>query len=183
VRAQLIPTLQRVLTHDFPNKWPEFLDITLQLLQTNDATSVFSGIMCLLALCKVYRYKANEVRGDFDKVVSVSFPLLLNIGNGLINETSLEAGEMLRMILKAYKLAIYVSKTASDVSYLHVQFELPVPLREHEAMVGWCTLFLNVVSKQPPESAMLEDIEDREKNHWWKAKKWAYANLNRLFIR
>jgi importin-7 len=98
-----------VLTHDFPNKWPEFLDITLQLLQTNDATSVFSGIMCLLALCKVYRYKANEVRGDFDKVVSVSFPLLLNIGNGLINEESLEAGEMLRMILKAYKLAIYVS--------------------------------------------------------------------------
>jgi importin-7 len=24
---------------------------------------------------------------------------------------------------------------------------------------------------------------DREKHHWWKAKKWAYFNLNRLFIR
>jgi importin-7 len=112
VRAQLIPTLQRVLNHDFPTKWPEYLDITLQLLQTNDAASVFSGIMCLLALCRVYRYKANEVRGDFDKVVSVSFPLLLGIGNNLINEDSIEAGEMLRMILKAYKLAIYVRLTA-----------------------------------------------------------------------
>jgi hypothetical protein len=64
-----------------------------------------------------------------------------------------------------------------------MQFELPVPLREHDAMVGWCTLFLNVISKQPPESAMLEDSDEREKNHWWKVKKWAYANLNRLFIR
>jgi importin-7 len=63
------------------------------------------------------------------------------------------------------------------------QFELPVPLRQHEAMVGWCTLFLNVISKQPPESAMLDESDEREKNHWWKAKKWAYANLNRLFIR
>lgn len=24
---------------------------------------------------------------------------------------------------------------------------------------------------------------EREKHHWWKAKKWAYFNLNRLFIR
>lgn len=24
---------------------------------------------------------------------------------------------------------------------------------------------------------------EREKHHWWKTKKWAYFNLNRLFIR
>lgn len=30
---------------------------------------------------------------------------------------------------------------------------------------------------------MPEDLEERETNHWWKAKKWAYANLNRLFVR
>lgn len=30
---------------------------------------------------------------------------------------------------------------------------------------------------------MPEDLDEREKNHWWKAKKWAYANLNRLFVR
>lgn len=30
---------------------------------------------------------------------------------------------------------------------------------------------------------MVEDSFDREKHHWWKAKKWAYFNLNRLFIR
>lgn len=30
---------------------------------------------------------------------------------------------------------------------------------------------------------MMEDVEERELNHWWKCKKWSYANLNRLFIR
>lgn len=30
---------------------------------------------------------------------------------------------------------------------------------------------------------MMEEKEERELNHWWKCKKWSYANLNRLFIR
>lgn len=30
---------------------------------------------------------------------------------------------------------------------------------------------------------MAGDDYDREKHHWWKAKKWAFFNLNRLFIR
>ena len=53
----------------------------------------------------------------------------------------------------------------------------------HDNMVGWCTLFLTVVGKEAPAEALDEDLEERERNHWWKAKKWAYANLNRLFVR
>lgn len=30
---------------------------------------------------------------------------------------------------------------------------------------------------------MGDSKEERELNHWWKCKKWSYANLNRLFIR
>jgi importin-7 len=112
IRAQLIPTLQKILTFDFPAKWPEFLDITVSLLQANDANSVFAGVQCLLAVCRVYRFKVNDTREDFDKVVGVTFPLLLNIGNGLVNEESIEAGEMLRTLLKAYKHAIYVCPIA-----------------------------------------------------------------------
>ena len=39
VRAQLVPLLQKILQHDFPEQWPGFLDITLQLLSTNNANS------------------------------------------------------------------------------------------------------------------------------------------------
>lgn len=100
--------LSKILQYDFPEKWPDFMDITLQLLNTNDANSVFAGLQCLLAICRVYRFKAGDKRNDFDKIVEISFPQLLNIGTRLIDEESLEAGEMLRTVVKSYKNAIYV---------------------------------------------------------------------------
>ena len=50
-------------------------------------------------------------------------------------------------------------------------------------MVGWCTQFLTMVGKEAPAHALDEELDDRERNHFWKTKKWAYANLNRLFVR
>ncbi|KAF3484232.1 karyopherin [Arthroderma uncinatum] len=169
IRAQLIPILAKILQFDFPEKWPDYIDITLQLLNGSDANSVFAGLQCLLAICRVYRFKGGEMRGDFDKIVEISFPQLLNIGTRLLDEESVEAGEMLRTVIKSFKNAIY--------------FELPVALTAHQATVGWCTLFLRVIGKIPPANSMQDDTDEREQSHWWKCKKWSYANLNRLFIR
>ena len=110
VRAQLVPLLQKILQHDFPEQWPGFLDITLRLLGTNDANSVYAGLQCLLAICRVYRFKAGEKREEFDKIVEHSFPQLLSIGLKLVDEESLEAAEMLRIVVKSYKHAIYVGE-------------------------------------------------------------------------
>ena len=52
-----------------------------------------------------------------------------------------------------------------------------------DRMVGWCTLFLAVIGKDAPSYALEDDLDERERNHFWKTKKWAYANLNRLFVR
>jgi hypothetical protein len=84
------------------------MDLTMQLLATNDANSVFAGLQCMLAICRVYRFKAGEKRTDFDKIVEHAFPHLLNIGNKLVEEESLEAAEMLRTVVKAYKHSIHV---------------------------------------------------------------------------
>ncbi|KAF2813681.1 ARM repeat-containing protein [Mytilinidion resinicola] len=169
VRAQLIPTLQKILSYDFPDSWPGFLDITVALLNASDANTVYAGVQCLLALCRIYRFKGGENRTHFDEIVAGTFPQLLNIGNKLVGEDSLEAGEMLHTLLKVYKHAVY--------------FDLPTPLREQQVMVGWCTLFLTIVGKEPPQSSMPDDVDEREQNHWWKSKKWAFANLNRLYVR
>lgn len=111
IRAQLVAALQKILHYDFPQGWPDFLPATISLLNTQDVPSVFAGLQCLLAICRVYRFKMGDTRSDFDKIVEQTFPQLLSIGNSLVNETSLEAGEMLRTVLKAYKHAIYVSGT------------------------------------------------------------------------
>lgn len=42
---------------------------------------------------------------------------------------------------------------------------------------------MTVVGKEPPECSMTDEPDERETNHWWKAKKWSYANLNRLYVR
>ena len=109
VRAQLVPLLQKILQEDFPERWPGFLDITLQLLASNDADSVYAGLQCLQAICRVYRFKGGEKREEFEKIIEHSFPQLLHIGSKLVDEESLEAAEMLRIIVKSYKHAIYVS--------------------------------------------------------------------------
>lgn len=53
----------------------------------------------------------------------------------------------------------------------------------HDTMVGWCTLFLTIVGKVSPAHVLDEELDLREQNFWWKCNKWAYANLNRLFVR
>ncbi|KAL3417133.1 importin [Phlyctema vagabunda] len=169
IRQQLVPTLNKILHCDFPEKWPGFMEITLQLLNTNDAASIFAGLQCLHAICRVYRFKSGENRADFDKIVAATFPRMLVIGQGLVNEESEEAGEMLHIVLKSFKHATF--------------FDLGVSLRDQQSMIGWCSLFLHTVAKEAPASAMPEDLTDREANHWWKAKKWSYFNLNRLFVR
>ncbi|TGO07744.1 hypothetical protein BTUL_0249g00040 [Botrytis tulipae] len=169
IRQQLVPVLQKILHYDFPDRWPSFIEMTVQLLNTNDAASIFAGLQCLLAICRVFRFKSGENRADFDAIVEATFPRLLTIGQGLVNEMSEEAGEMLHIVLKAYKHATF--------------FDLSASLREHTVVVGWCTLFLQTVAKDVPATALPEDEAEREANHWWKAKKWSYFNLNRLYVR
>ena len=108
IRHQLVPILQKILHYDFPKRWPAFVNITVQLLNTNDAASIFAGLQCLLAICRVFRFKSGENRADFDKIVEATFPRLLVIGQGLVNEMSEDAGEMLHIVLKAYKHATFV---------------------------------------------------------------------------
>jgi len=86
------------------------MDITLQLLNSNDIQSVFAGVQCLLSLCRVYRFKRDtDKREELDRVTQATFPTILAIGNRLVDETSTEAGDMLKMIIKTYKHAAYVS--------------------------------------------------------------------------
>jgi hypothetical protein len=115
IRQQLIPILQRILHWDFPEKWPTFMDFTIQLLNTNDPLSVLAGLQCLLAICRAYRFKASDGdnRAHFDKIIEASFPRLLAVSTELVAQESEEAGEMLHIALKAYKHATWVSRGAN----------------------------------------------------------------------
>lgn len=74
-------------------------------------------------------------------------------------------------------------RSFEDDSDSFLQLEVSDFLRQGPVNLAWCTVFLHTVSKPIPASAMEDEPLERERHHWWKAKKWAYFNLNRLYIR
>lgn len=168
-RPILVKVLNIIVSRDFPTKWPGLLDATLVLFQTSDLDSMRAGLVCLLEICKHYRWTSGEKRAGLDKVISTSFSGVLNIGNSLVNETSNEAGEMLRDIVKIYKCATFQ--------------DIPKELQESKNMADWGNLMLNIIRKDLPDQVLKLSEEDRETTAWVKCKKWSFANLYRLFYR
>lgn len=76
---------------------------------------------------------------------------------------------MLHLILKTYKTSIVLHLSQHQQSA--------------DSLVPWGRLLFQVVNLQIPKEAVPEDEEDRERSEWWKAKKWAYGILGRLFNR
>jgi hypothetical protein len=82
---------------------------------------------------------------------------------------SQEIPAMLHLILKTYKTAIIVNLSKHQQS--------------PDSLVPWGRLLFRVVEMSVPVEGVPSDEEERENCEWWKAKKWAYGTLGRLFHR
>ncbi|CUA73326.1 Importin-7 [Rhizoctonia solani] len=170
IRIQLAAVLKTLVSHDFPEKWPGFMDNVIQLLQSDRSESVFGGMTALLEIFKTYRYRPDESTKILPQIIEKTFPLLVTLGaKAVANPNAPESADFLHLMLKTYKNSI--QQRLSD----HQQAS--------SSLVPWGRLFFAVVNIQPPAEQIPEDLEEREKSPWWKAKKWAYATLNRLFTR
>ncbi|CAG8526480.1 11131_t:CDS:10 [Ambispora gerdemannii] len=169
VRLQLLECLNKALTYDFPDNWPDYMNQVHSLVASNDPRVVYIGLLSLLQVVKVFQWKTNELRGPLIGIIQTTFPAILQIAQNLVNEDSVDAAEMLRVVFKTYNSVI--------------QYELIATLQENSSLIPWCTILLQIIAKPLPETSLPEDLEDRESYPWWKVKKWAYRILNRLFSR
>lgn len=117
----------------------------------------------------MFRWRSNNRRDGLDNIIKTTFETLLHIGEGLVVEDHELAGDMTRMVLKIYKSVIWL--------------ELSPELQKMSSLVSWGQLLLKIITKQLPDEAVSQDREARESYIWWKAKKWAYFCLDRLFSR
>ncbi len=76
---------------------------------------------------------------------------------------------MLHIILKTYKTTLVLQLSQHQQS--------------SQSIVPWGRLLFAVVNLQIPLDLVPQDEEDRERCEWWKAKKWAFGTLDRLFHR
>lgn len=107
-RVQFTSILSKILKTDYPGDWPEFFDLTLNLLHSNQVAEVYSGLTMFLELTKLFRWKSGDNRVGLEAIVINIFPVALGIANKLLVDSNLAAGAMLVLILKAYKSTIAV---------------------------------------------------------------------------
>ncbi|KTW31201.1 uncharacterized protein T551_01274 [Pneumocystis jirovecii RU7] len=167
IHSQIISIVGVILSHDFPEKWSDFMDQVVRLLNSQDAHYIYIGLISFLEISKVYRYRSGVRRQPFDVVVQTVYPRLLEIGDRVASENDSIAGEMLKIIFKSYKF--------------YITLELSPFIQD--SIVQWVTLFLRVIIRDLPIDIVINNLEEREHHSWWKAKKWAYSNLNCLFMR
>ncbi|KAJ7250056.1 armadillo-type protein [Mycena haematopus] len=170
ITVQLASTLKTMVAHDFPDRWPGLIAAIKQLLTSNDIRNVHAG--CVAALESVRAFRFRQKADILPSLVAELFPTLVGIATQMMQtppSQSQEIPTMLHLILKTYKTSIVVHLSAHQQSA--------------ESLVPWGQLLFGVVNLQIPKEAVPEDEDERERSEWWRAKKWAYGVLGRLFHR
>ncbi|KAK3816011.1 MAG: armadillo-type protein [Benniella sp.] len=168
VRSQLITVLGVIIANDFPSQYTALPGQIQALLQSQDPKIVHVGLLALKELTRAYKFKATE-REPVEDIIVTFFPAIHQIGTRLMSADNAEAAGMLKLIFKAYHDTI--------------QLELSERLRDNSFLIPWGTLFIQMVEKPVPTDGQSGDREELEKGPWWKAKRWAYQCLNRIYTR
>ncbi|KIK08065.1 hypothetical protein K443DRAFT_672947 [Laccaria amethystina LaAM-08-1] len=170
ITLQLATALKSIVAHDFPHNWPSLLGDIKRLLSSTEINEVHAGCNAALEAVRAFRFRQKSEA--LTQIVNEIFPSLVGIASQMIQtspSTAQEIPTMLHLILKTYKTSIVVNLSQHQQS--------------SESLVPWGQLLFAVINLQIPVEAVPEDEEEREDSEWWKAKKWAYGILGRLFHR
>ncbi|WFD01157.1 Nonsense-mediated mRNA decay protein 5 [Malassezia yamatoensis] len=170
LRVHIASSIYSISRCDFPDRWPSLLNDVLKLLASQQEAHIYAGVRALLETVRGFRFADSDEK--LEQVVAQTFPQLLRTTSALLEseQSDLPAvGEIVYYALKTYKTSMLITLTN------HLQTQ--------ESIVSWGTLMLKVVQKPIDDSAHASDPEERAKLSWWKAKKWAYYSLNKLFSR
>lgn len=120
-----------------------------------------------------YTFRYKQYSDVLEQIIPHAFPQLASIAAQLLAQpitgTSQGVPTVLHYIFKSYQTSI--------------QLRLSAHQQSAESLVPWGRLLFQMINTQIPKDAVPEDEEEREKCEWWKAKKWAFATLGRLFHR
>ncbi|PPQ78743.1 hypothetical protein CVT25_010746 [Psilocybe cyanescens] len=170
ISLQLANTLKSVVAHDFPTNWPSLVREIKQMLVSSNVREVHAGCIATLEAVRAFRFRQKN--DALPVLIEELFPTLVSIATQMMQQppsTAQDIPTMLHLILKAYRTTIVIN--------------LSVHQQSAASLVPWGQLLFSVVNLRLPKDAVPEDVEEREKCEWWKAKKWAYAVLGRLFHR
>lgn len=173
LRLHMSSTLGAVVRTDFPQRWPGLVDEVKGLLgngDVSDANKVAAGLTALLEIFRAFRWRDDNKM--MPPLSESALPVVLDITRNIMaspSSSSAEAGHLVYLAVKIYKTSIN-----SELTPYH---------QSDQGIVPWGQQLLLIVQKDVDASQMPADEDERQTCTWWKAKKWAYFSLNKLFSR
>lgn len=204
VRDLFAECLHTMVVHEFPAKWqnliPTLLNtiregiIAMENAQTTRTAGlqVHNALLALRKVCKRYEYKSKNERGPLNDIVTISFPMLLPLGQSLVQQHSLEAAMMLKQILKIFwsSTQFYLPGQEQSQETGENPNSSSIGLARPDILQPWFDILTAALAKPLPEASTgLEpmgqptDVEARNAWPWWKVKKWAVQIMSRMFSR
>ncbi|KAL0575166.1 Nonsense-mediated mRNA decay protein 5 [Marasmius crinis-equi] len=170
ISLQLASALKDIVSTDFPGVWPSLLDDIKKLLQSTEIRELRAGCLATLVTVKAFRFRQDG--GYMTSIVESLFPALVSIAHQMVRTAPSQAQEipaMLHLILKAYGSSLAMNLSSHQ--------------QTTASLVPWGQLLVALVNLNIPKETVPVDEGERERSEWWKAKKWAFATLGRLFHR
>ncbi|KAL0577930.1 Nonsense-mediated mRNA decay protein 5 [Marasmius crinis-equi] len=170
ISRHLASTLNSIVSTDYPDVWPSLLENIKSLLRSTESREVQAGCIATLETVKAFRFRQN---GRYMAPILESlFPTLVSIAHQMVRTPPSQAQEIpiiLHLMLKAYGTSLAINLSSHQ--------------QTAESLAPWGQLLFAFVNLSIPKEAVPVDEDEREQSEWWKAKKWAFATLGRLFHR
>eukprot|EP01130_Rhizamoeba_saxonica_P012742 TRINITY_DN5409_c0_g1_i1.p1 TRINITY_DN5409_c0_g1~~TRINITY_DN5409_c0_g1_i1.p1 ORF type:complete len:991 (+),score=205.24 TRINITY_DN5409_c0_g1_i1:46-3018(+) len=172
IRKTVGLSLFHIVDNDFPQEWPNLIDSIMALISTQDIQIVYGALHALRIVVKRYEWvgsRSPEKRDILYKIVQTTFPRLLDLYKALLKENSLEAMQMIVIIIKIFK---------SCTSNLW-----PDPLNDRDVIYSWITILVTTLERPISIAGEPELLNERLMWGPWLAKKTISSLFEHFFGR
>eukprot|EP00761_Pharyngomonas_kirbyi_P008268 gb/GECH01008279.1/.p1 GENE.gb/GECH01008279.1/~~gb/GECH01008279.1/.p1 ORF type:complete len:979 (+),score=247.66 gb/GECH01008279.1/:1-2937(+) len=169
VQAQLALCLYCMVAVDFPEKWNTLLDEIMGQLKSNEPVRIRASLLALYQIAKRYEAKRVELREPLNHIVEQIFPLLLQLGEYLLQQNDEQSAEIQKLVCKIF--------------WASTQTVFPPFLKNSQEIFDkWMMLLKRIVQTEVPPFPSDTDPDDIAKSSFWKSKKWV-AHIVQRFMR
>lgn len=199
VRVQLAEALKRVISSDFPHRFPSLLPDILQALNSPHDPVVQSALVALRALSKVYECRSPAMPADavvldnvnpeylflhpraaVHHIVETVFPSLLTIIHNLEHKISTCTSPHFS---EQWNAPFDAQRAVAKIFWSLTHYELPVRfLSDTTEFTAWMTVFHSVLRRPVPSQERVSE-DDIRRMPQWRVKQWAGHIVYRFFQR
>mmetsp|Transcript_16250 Transcript_16250/g.40027 ORF Transcript_16250/g.40027 Transcript_16250/m.40027 type:complete len:1050 (+) Transcript_16250:159-3308(+) len=171
IRVQLLECLLHVCRTDFPEKYGFLLEeIMNNILKSNNPQKIYGALCALRMVFKNYEYRSKKDLTPLPKLVESTFPALINVFNGLMQTPNQNKFEMIRMLIKIFRISTYLS--------------IPKYLRTPQTLGPWLEAIIRVVnSPLVGISGIPKDEKELKTIPQVKCKKWGLQCMTNMYKR